>query len=90
MDLTSAQQFLVIVLSTALAIFLILSIAIAIMVINLLRTARNIAHKAEDVVDKAESAAAMLKTTATTAGALRLVQKLFTTISKHKKNKGEN
>lgn len=57
----TAEQILVIFLSTALAIFLVLAIAIAVMVMRLVANLRMIAQKAESIVDSAESVAEMFK-----------------------------
>lgn len=57
----TAEQILVIFLSTALAIFLVLAITIAIMVVRLVANLRMIAQKAESIVDSAESVAEMFK-----------------------------
>jgi hypothetical protein len=50
----TSQDILVIILSTTLAILLVLSIAIAVMVIMLLQTLKRLTDKAERVIETAE------------------------------------
>jgi uncharacterized metal-binding protein len=73
MELSTTQQILVIFLSTALAIFLVLSIIIAAMVIRLLKTLRLIAGKAEKLVESAEAVGHVFKTAAGPLGIFRFL-----------------
>lgn len=59
-----ALKILVIILSTFLALFLILAIAALVKVIQLLKTLKRIAAKAEMVADRAEAASALFEKTA--------------------------
>ncbi len=85
MDLSTAQQVLVVILSTALAIFLILSIVIAAMVIQLLTTLRNLAGKAERVVQSAENVGEIIKNVITPMSVLKFGHSIFDMVSKHAK-----
>jgi hypothetical protein len=83
MDLSTAQQVLVIILSAALAVALILSIAIGIMLINLLNQARRVVAKAEHAVASAEAVGEVIKNLAGPASAMRAARFAFKMISRH-------
>ena len=87
MELTTVQQILLIILTTTLAIFLILSIAIAVMTFKLVRALRLIAEKAGKLVESAEAVGEVFKQAAGPLGVLRFVQGLMDVMAKHKKNK---
>jgi hypothetical protein len=70
----TAQQILVIFLSTALAIFLVLAITIAIMVLRLVKSAQEIAQKAGRVVNSAESLTETLRNSAGSFAALKFAR----------------
>jgi hypothetical protein len=74
MELSTVQQIILIILASALAIFLILSVAIAVMVIRLVKTIRVIADKAERVVESAEAVGDVFKKAAGPMGILRFIQ----------------
>ena len=73
MELTTAQQILVIFLVTALGIFLVLGIVIAALVIRLLATLRIIAGKAEHLIESAEAVGNVFKTAAGPLGVFRFL-----------------
>lgn len=51
----TAERLLVIILSSTLAVFLILGIVIAVLVVQILRHIKHITEKAESIADKAEA-----------------------------------
>lgn len=55
--MNEAEQILVIILSTTLALFLVLAITCAIFLIKILQQIKRITQKAENVADKAEAVA---------------------------------
>ncbi len=67
--MTTAEQILVIFLSTALAILLVIAIIAGINAIRLIKTLQRVADKAENFVNSAESVGEMVKHT---LGALSL------------------
>ena len=67
--MTTAEQILVVFLSTALAIFLVIAIVAGINAIRLLKTMQRVADKAEGFVNSAEAVGHMVKQT---VGALSL------------------
>ena len=67
--MTTAEQILVVFLSTALAIFLVIAIIAGISAIKLLRTMQRVADKAEGFVNSAEAVGQMVRHT---IGALSL------------------
>lgn len=87
MDLSTTQQILVVTLSTALAVFLLLAIVIAILTIKLLMTLRMVADKAEKVVESAEAVGQVIKNVAGPMGVLRFARSVFEIVSKHKESK---
>ena len=74
MELSTAQQIILIILASALAIFLILSVAIAVMVVRLIKTIRTIVEKAERVVESAEAVGDVFKRAAGPMSILRFIQ----------------
>lgn len=78
---------LVIVLSSLLGLFLILSIIVAVFVLKLVGSINRIVAKGEQVVDSAEAAAEMFKKASGPLGALRNLVNLVEVVSKHKKGK---
>ena len=88
MELSTAQQILVIILASALAVFLVLSIAIAILIIRLLTTLRMVADKAEKFVESAEAVGEIFKNVAGPVGVFKFLRGLVHTVhSKQDKNK---
>lgn len=83
MDLSTSQQILVIFLSTALAVLLVLAIAVAIAVLKLVKTLREIAAKAEKVVESAEAVGEVFKKAAGPLGLLRFLANMVEMV-KHK------
>ena len=51
----TAERLLIIILSSTLAIFLILAIIVAVLVVQILRHIKHITEKAESIADKAEA-----------------------------------
>lgn len=84
MDLTTTQQVLLIILSAALAILLVLAIAVAILIIQLLRTLRQVAQKAEHVVESAEEVGDVFRRAAGPLGALKFLQSVIEAAVKHR------
>lgn len=58
--MTTAEQILVVFLSTALAVFLVIAIVAAVQAVKLLKTMRRIADKAESFVNSAEAVGQMV------------------------------
>lgn len=86
MDLSTTQQVLLIILSSVLAIFLILAIAVTVLVIGILKKVKIIVSKAEKVVESAEAVGNVFKKTASPVGILHLVQNIVGMVS-NKRNK---
>jgi len=81
-----AQQILVIILSSALAIFLILAIVSIIMVIQLIKKMQLVAQKAERIVDSVESVGDVLKKAAGPLGLFKLVRGFADMVGQHKQD----
>lgn len=89
MELSTAQEILVVILASALAIFLVLAIVVTVLVIRLLQTLRGIAQTAERVVHSAESAAEMLKSAAGPVGIFKFVRSIADMVTEHKRKNKE-
>jgi predicted PurR-regulated permease PerM len=74
-----AETALVIILSSTLAIFLILSIFVVILVLQLVKKMQQIADKVEHVVDKAESLGELLESSVKPVA----VGRIFASVGKH-------
>lgn len=86
MDLSTAQQILVIVLASALAIFLILSIVAVALIIRLVATLRMVANKAEHVIESVESVGDLFKRTAGSFGIFKFLRGIVDTVHNHSKS----
>ena len=87
MDLSTTQQILLVILGAALAIFIILSIVVAVLVIRLLQSIRLITAKAEKVIESAEAAAEVFKNASGPIGIFKVVKNMFDMVQQHKRNK---
>jgi hypothetical protein len=85
MELSTAQQILVIFLSVALGIFLILAIVIAAMAIKLIATIRVIAGKAEHLIESVESVGNVFKKAAGPFSIFRFLHGVMDTVQKKTK-----
>ena len=72
--MTTAEQILVVFLSTALALFLVVAIIAGIFAIRLLKTINRVATKAEGLVDSAEAVGDMVKQTVGALSITRMVR----------------
>ncbi|MET1033056.1 MAG: hypothetical protein ABWX94_00990 [Candidatus Saccharimonadales bacterium] len=87
MDLSTAQQILVIILASALAIFLVLSIVAAVMVVRLLAMLRMVANKAEHIIESVESVGDVFRKTAGPLGVFRFVRSIVDMVGSHNQDK---
>jgi len=84
--MSSSSEILVIILSIALAVFLILGIILTIYLIDLTRQIRKVTKSAERTVDNLESVVSGFSTVMTPIFMAEMVSKFF---KKFKKSKGE-
>lgn len=89
MLMDNAEQILVIFLSTALAIFLILAIVIAVQLIKLLKALQVMALKAQELVDSAEKTADLVKSAVGQLSLMRFVHSIFDMVQKRKTKNDE-
>ncbi len=91
--MNGAEQVLVIILSSVLAIFLLLAIAVAILVIKILNQIKRIADKAESIADKAEAVSTFFQKSAGPMAIGRLItnmaEAVFQKRDKGNKTKGD-
>jgi len=90
----NAESILVVILSSFLALFLILAIAATIMVVKLVKkmnaiadTAQEIVSKAHDIADKVENVSDMFKRTAGPLALGKYFMNIAEAVTKHKKGK---
>jgi len=83
--MNTAFDVLVIVLSSLLGIFLILSIISIALVIKLIKSLRQIVAKGEHLVDSAEAIGETLKRNAGAVGVLKLIMQFVSTLNKSRK-----
>ena len=87
MDLSTTQQVLLVILASALSIFIILAIVVAIMVIRLLIVIKLVTSKAEHLIESAEAVGQVFKKASGPAGILSIVKGAFEFVQEHKKRK---
>lgn len=85
--MTTSEHILVIILSSALALFLLLAIVVAILAIQLVQTLRRIAGRAEHIVQTAESMGDVIRNTAGSWGVVRFIRTMSDIVAQHKANK---
>jgi hypothetical protein len=83
--MSTAEQTLVVILASALAVLLILAIVAAVQIIRLVRVLNHIAIKAEEIVDSAERTAELVKTAVGQLSVMRFVQNIVTMVQKRTK-----
>lgn len=83
----SAEQILVIILSSVLAVFLVLGIILVVKLIQLANKMQEIADTAREVAGNVEAAADMLRKTAGPLALGKFFVNIAETVMKHKKGK---
>jgi hypothetical protein len=83
----TSQQILVIILSTALAVLLVLCIAIAIMAIKLLQAVKRVADKAEHIVESAEHVSEAFSRATGSAALFKVIGNIVSLVSKTSKKR---
>ena len=86
--MNTAEQILVVILASALAVFLVLAIIIATQMIRLMKVLNNIALKAQDAVDSAEKTVELVKSAVGQLSVMRFVQNVVNMVQK-RSNKGD-
>ena len=88
--MNTAEEVLVAILAAALAVLLILAIAIAIQILKLIKSLREVAHRAERVIDSAEAIGHVFRRVSGPVSLMQFARTVFDSVSEHKqKNKGE-
>jgi len=83
--MNTAEQILVVILASALAVFLVLAIVAAVQLIRLLKVLHEVALKAQDFVDSAERTADLVKSAVGQLSLMRFVQNVVSMVHKHSK-----
>ncbi|HSW99586.1 MAG TPA: hypothetical protein VLH38_00970 [Patescibacteria group bacterium] len=83
--MNTSEQILVIILSIALAIFLMLAIVLAVQAIRLMKLLQEIAIKAQGLVDSAEATADLVKRSVGQLSLLRFAHSIVDLVTKHQK-----
>ena len=84
----TAAEVLLIIVSSVLAIFLVILIIAGVYLIRVLREAHRLAVKAEDAVQRVESAASTLGRTLSPVAAWKLIGGIFNQGSRDRRKKG--
>jgi hypothetical protein len=87
MTLTTAEQWLLIILAAALAVFILLAIAVLIFAIKILRNLRNLTDRAEQVAISVEHTAEAFGKSAGPLAIIRLLAQIIKTVNKTKHGK---
>ncbi|HTH72431.1 MAG TPA: hypothetical protein VL737_03690 [Candidatus Pristimantibacillus sp.] len=90
--MNTAEQILVIILASALALFLVLAIVVTIQIIRLMKVLNNVAEKAQEFVDSAEKTADLVKSAVGQLSLIKFVQNVVDMVQKRAKQgtkKGE-
>ena len=87
MVMNTAEQILVVILASALAVFLVLAIIIAVQVIRLMKVLNRVANKAQEVVDSAEKTAELVRGAVGQLSVMRFVQNVVDMVQKKAKKK---
>lgn len=85
MNIETASEILVIILSTTLLISLILWIAVGVLVVKLVKVLQGLADKGEQIVEDAESTVATIRQNVGVAGLLQSLTQIIKIVSKSKK-----
>jgi uncharacterized membrane protein len=88
MDINNAASILLIIVSTVLAIFLVVAIIATIYFIKLLKELRRVTAHAEVVAESVESAANSIGKAASPLAVLKLISSIVTQASKINRKKG--
>jgi hypothetical protein len=83
--MNTAEQILVVILASALAVFLVLAIVIAVQVIRLMKVLNGLAIKAQEVVDSAEKTAELVKSAVGQLSVMRFVQNVVSMVQQKAK-----
>ena len=87
MDLSTTQQVLLVILGSALAVFVVLAIVVTVLVIRLLVTVRLITAKAERLIESAEAVGQVFKKASGPVGIFNVLKGAFDMVQQHKRNK---
>lgn len=87
MNITTTEQILLIILATALAIFLIIAIVAGIKIIQILNHIKYVTKKAESIADKADSMSTIFQNSAGPVALSKLVSNIFKSHSESQERK---
>jgi len=85
--MNTAEQIILLILAAALALFLILAIAAIVAVIKLVKTLREIALKADRIVDSAETVTELFRKASGPMTVLHFVRGVADAVAKHKESR---
>lgn len=86
----NAEQILVVILASALALFLILAIIATVKIIQILNHLKSITEKAEQIADKAEAVSEFFAKTAGPSALVKLFANVVDAFRRGKSKKGED
>ncbi len=83
--MNTTEQILLIILSGALAVFLMLAIYLIVQILRLVKVVNELAAKAQHLIDSAETAAETVKNAAGQLSVLKFVHSIVDMVNKRKK-----
>ena len=87
MDMTMTQQVLVVILSSFLGLFLLLSIIALVLILQILRYVKRVTAKADRLAEKAESIAEIIETASPAVAIGKVIATACSSFSKARKDK---
>lgn len=85
----TSQQVLVVILSTALAVLLVISIVIAVLVVKLLKAVGRITDKAEHIVENAEHVSMAFSNATGSMAIFKVVRNIVSLVQKQSNKRGK-
>lgn len=83
----TTERILLVILSAALAVFLLLGIIALVKIIQILNRIKKITEKAEDLAEKAEAVGEFFQRSAVSAGLIKLAANIFQSVRGRRKEK---
>ena len=83
--MNTAEQILLLILSGALAVFLVLGIFLIVQIVRLVKVVNELAVHAQELINSAETAAETVKNAVGQLSVLKFVHSVISMVNKHKK-----
>ncbi len=87
MNVTTTEQWLLIILSAALAVFLILGITVLIYTVQIMQRLKRVAERAEDIADSVEETAEMFRKGSGPVSFIKVIAQIINAAKKNDKDR---